>query len=31
VGVPHYWLRTPLVEQGSMNGRFDSVLDRKRR
>ena len=30
VGVPHYWLRTPLVEQGSMNGRFDSVLDRKR-
>jgi len=30
IGVPHYWLRTPLVEQGSMNGRFDSVLDRKR-
>lgn len=30
VDVPHYWLRTPLVEQGSMNGRFDSVLDRKR-
>ena len=31
VGVPHYWLRLPLVEQGSMNGRFDSVLDGKRR
>ncbi len=30
IGVPHYWLRTPLVEQGSMNGRFESVLDRKR-
>jgi glycosyl transferase family 25 len=30
VGVVHYWLRTPLVEQGSMNGRFDSMLDRKR-
>jgi glycosyl transferase family 25 len=30
-GVPHYWLRRPLVEQGSMNGRFDSVLDGKRR
>lgn len=30
VGVPHYWLRQPLVEQGSMNGRFDSVLDGKR-
>ena len=29
-GVPHYWLRQPLVEQGSMNGRFDSVLDGKR-
>jgi glycosyl transferase, family 25 len=31
VGVPHYWLREPIVEQGSMNGRFDSVLDGKRR
>jgi glycosyl transferase family 25 len=30
VGVPHFWLRRPLVEQGSMNGRFDSVLDDKR-
>ena len=30
VGVAHYWLRQPLVEQGSMNGRFDSVLDGKR-
>lgn len=31
VGVAHYWLAQPLVEQGSMNGRFDSVLDDKRR
>jgi glycosyl transferase family 25 len=31
IGVPHYWLREPLVEQGSMNGRFASVLDGKRR
>lgn len=31
VGVRHYWLRTPLVEQGSMNGLFHSVLDEKRR
>ena len=30
VGVRHYWLARPLVEQGSMNGRFDSVLDAKR-
>jgi len=30
VGVPHYWLREPIVVQGSMNGRFDSVLDGKR-
>lgn len=30
VETPHYWLRRPLVEQGSMNGRFDSVLDTKR-
>lgn len=31
VGVTHYWLRTPIVEQGSMNGQFRSVLDTKRR
>ena len=30
VGVRHYWLARPLVEQGSMNGQFDSVLDTKR-
>ncbi len=30
MGVTHYWLREPVVEQGSMNGRFVSVLDRKR-
>lgn len=30
-GVRHYWLRQPLVEQGSMNGLFASVLDDKRR
>jgi glycosyl transferase, family 25 len=30
-GVRHHWLRVPLVEQGSMNGLFDSVLDDKRR
>jgi glycosyl transferase family 25 len=30
-GVPHYWLAEPLVEQGSMNGQFASVLDGKRR
>jgi glycosyl transferase family 25 len=30
VGVAHWWLRQPIVEQGSMNGTFDSVLDRKR-
>jgi glycosyl transferase, family 25 len=30
-GVPHYWLAQPIVEQGSMNGRFASVLDTKRR
>ncbi len=30
MGVAHYWLRDPIVEQGSMNGRFASVLDRKR-
>jgi glycosyl transferase family 25 len=31
VGVRHWWLCRPLVEQGSMNGRFSSVLDEKRR
>ena len=31
VGVPHYWLARPIVEQGSMNGQFASVLDTKRR
>ena len=31
VGVAHFWLREPIVEQGSMNGRFGSVLDAKRR
>jgi len=31
IGVRHYWLREPLVEQGSMNGLFSSVLDEKRR
>lgn len=31
VGVAHYWLTRPIVEQGSMNGRFASVLDGKRR
>jgi glycosyl transferase family 25 len=30
VGVTHYWLRMPIVEQGSMNGQFASVLDAKR-
>jgi len=30
IAVPHYWLREPLVEQGSMMGMFDSVLDEKR-
>lgn len=31
VGVAHYWLRQPVVRQGSMDGRFVSVLDHKRR
>jgi glycosyl transferase family 25 len=31
VGVRHYWLREPIVRQGSMSGRFVSVLDHKRR
>ena len=31
VGVAHYWLREPIVRQGSMDGTFASVLDSKRR
>lgn len=31
LGIPHFWLREPVVEQGSMNGRFHSLLDEKRR
>jgi glycosyl transferase, family 25 len=30
-GTPHFWLSEPVVEQGSMNGRFASSLDEKRR
>ncbi len=30
-GTPHFWLAEPVVEQGSMNGLFDSSLDEKRR
>lgn len=30
-GTPHHWLSEPMVEQGSMNGRFASSLDEKRR
>lgn len=30
IGVRHFWLREPLVEQGSMSGMFASVLDDKR-
>ena len=30
-GTPHFWLSEPVVEQGSMNGRFASSLDDKRR
>ncbi|MBV8210094.1 MAG: glycosyltransferase family 25 protein [Burkholderiaceae bacterium] len=30
-GTPHFWLRDPVVEQGSMNGLFASSLDAKRR
>jgi len=29
--TPHFWLSEPVVEQGSMNGRFASSLDQKRR
>ena len=30
MGIAQYWLAEPIVEQGSMTGRFASVLDRKR-
>jgi glycosyl transferase family 25 len=30
LGIGQWWLRRPIVEQGSMNGMFDSVLDRRR-
>jgi O-antigen ligase len=30
MGIAQLWLREPIVEQGSMNGRFVSVLDDKR-
>jgi len=30
MGITQFWLREPVVEQGSMNGRFMSVLDDKR-
>lgn len=30
MGSPHYWLRHPIVEQGSVTGIFDSLLDGSR-
>ena len=30
LGIAHWWLRTPVVVQGSMNGKFTSLLDDKR-
>lgn len=30
MGITQFWLREPVVEQGSMSGRFMSVLDDKR-
>ena len=30
LGIAQYWLRPPLVEQGSSTGLFDSALDRSR-
>jgi glycosyl transferase family 25 len=30
LGIRHYWLRKPIVEQGSVTGMFDSVLDANR-
>jgi O-antigen ligase/GR25 family glycosyltransferase involved in LPS biosynthesis len=29
-GITQFWLREPIVEQGSMSGRFSSALDDKR-
>lgn len=31
LGIAHYWLRPPIVEQGSVLGMFESVLDAHRR
>jgi glycosyl transferase family 25 len=31
LGIPQYWLRPPIVEQGSVTGIFPSVLDSSRR
>ena len=31
LGIEQYWLRPPLVEQGSATGLFESALDRSRR
>lgn len=30
LAIPHYWLRPPIVEQGSVTGLFASVLDANR-
>lgn len=30
LGIPHYWLRPPIVEQGSVTGMFASALDANR-
>ncbi len=30
IGIANYWSRTPIVEQGSVTGIFDSVLDSHR-
>jgi glycosyl transferase family 25 len=30
LGIPQYWLRPPIIEQGSVTGIFPSVLDRTR-
>jgi glycosyl transferase family 25 len=31
LGIPFLWSDPPLAEQGSLNGRFESSLSRKRR
>ena len=31
LGIAHFWLRPPIVEQGSVLGLFESVLDAHRR